>query len=387
MIIYLFCFSITGIFAIINDYSFQKKQKILSILTAFLVIFIPALLAGLRSYSIGTDVNGYVRSSFELAQSFTSLKNWLGMSGVAGYITQNLERGFLFIEYFATKISADPHFFLFLIAFIEDLFIYLGLFKLRNECNIFIGEMIFLFTQYNSFFNMVRQGLAMSICLFAVSILLADEKNKYVKFIIWNLIAAQFHGTVIIISLIYLGLYLFFKDSTQDNKSLTIKQILFVFVLLLMVVAFIPVVKFIINVGILPGHYMEYFSGGSAFQLYKISFWGLLIYSCGYIVFIQANKYLKNTKNFFIAVASIDIVFMIMSNVSLYLYRLAMYFLMVRIFSLSQRTLYSMDSSRNIYNNPYLLWTETMISIILYFAYFIVKLNWHQTVPFMFMNN
>ncbi|NRO03035.1 hypothetical protein IMAU30109_01997 [Lactobacillus helveticus] len=382
MIAYFVCFGITGVFAAVNDYSLQKKEKILAIVTAFFVVIIPAILAGIRSYDIGTDVNGYVRSSFELAVNFSSLKAWLDMSGAVGFITQNLEKGFLLVEYISTKISKDTHFFLFLVAFIENLFIYLGLFKLRNKCNVFIGEMVFLFTQYNSFFNMMRQGIAMSICLFALSILLANDDKKYIKFFVWSFIAFQFHGTAII-SLLFLIVYLVFKN---QNKALLLKQTLFLFSLLIIVISFITLVNYMVNIGVLPEHYLEYFSGGAAFQLYKISIFGILIYSCSYIILCQANKYLGKQKNIFMAMAIIDVVFMTMSNISFYLYRLATYFLLVRIFSLSQRSLYQMDTSRNIYDNPYVLYIETLISVILYFVYFIVKLNWHQTVPYMFMN-
>lgn len=379
---YLICFSITGIFALINEYSIQKKQRVIILFSAFFVIIVPAILAGMRSYYIGTDTNFYVVPSFNLARGFSSLTDWISVFGAPG-ITQNLERGFLLLIYFASRISTNAHIVLFLIALIEDIFVYLSLYKLRKHCNIFMGEMVFLLTLYNALFNMVRQGIAMAICLYAVAILLSNEKNKYLKFLLWIIIASQFHGTAII-SLLILVIYLLFKNVQEGH---TIRKIGLLVIMVLIVTMFVSSVQYLTSIGLIPMHYLEYLNGGAAYSNSKVSAIGLIIYSSSYLVLISGRKYLGNNAMFFIAIAFMDLGFMFMTNMSFYLYRIAYYFLFIRVFSLSQRTLYKMQPYRNIWNNSYVLWGESLFSVLMYFVYFILVSNWHETIPYIFMNN
>lgn len=382
MIPYLICFSLTGIFAFVNDYSLQKQRKILVVLSALCVIMIPAILAGFRNYMIGTDTNFYVVPTFNLARNYTSLSDWISAFGIPG-ITQNLEHGFLLLIYFVSRISSDAHIALFVIALIEEVFVYLAIYKLRSQCNIFIGEVIFLLTLYNAFYNMVRQGIAMSICLYALAVLISDDKKKYLKFFLWIIIAMQFHGSAII-SVLFFVLYILFRDAKESD---ILKKLGLVLLLIILVAAFVSVVEYMVNAGLIPMHYLQYLKGGSAYSSAKISLLGLIIYSSSYIVLLAGRKYLGNNGSLYIAIACMDIGFILLSNVSFYLYRIAAYFLFVRVFSLSQRSLYRIDSQRNIWNNPYVLYSETLITTILYFVYFILVSNWHQTIPYIFMNN
>ncbi|WP_242367902.1 EpsG family protein [Lactobacillus intestinalis] len=381
MIVYLLCFLVTGIFALINEHALKNNYRILALITTFLVLIIPAIVAGVRSYDIGTDVNFYVKKSIDLATNFSAVKNWFAASSIPGYITQSQEKGYLLLEYVSTRIVPNTHFFLFLVALIENIFIYLSLYKLKNNCSIFMGELIFLFTQYNSFYNMVRQGIAISICLFAVSILVSKESKKYLKFILWIMIAFQFHRTAII-ALIFLGIYIVL----EKNFSI-LKQTILIFILLGIMLSLVPVTQYAINIGIFPARYLEYFSGGLAYNSGKISIIGIGIYSCGYLVLFQGMKYLGPNKNFYLVAALMDIGLILMTNISFYLFRLSSYFLIIRVLSMSQKTLYKLEPDRKIYNNSILLELEAFLSIILYFVYFLGYLNWHQTIPYIFMTD
>ena len=385
MVPYLSCFLITGVFAQINDYSLKKKYKIFTVLTALLVILLPALLAGFRSYEVGTDVNFYVKRGFDLALNFGSVSDWLNLSDIPGYIVTSQEKGYLLLMYIVSRFSTIAHVFLFVVSAIENVMVYLALYKLKSRCSIFMGEIIFLFTQYNSFYNMVRQGIAMSICLFAVAILLSNEKQKYIKFVLWILVAFEFHKTAII-ALVFLGIYMLLKN-TNNN---ILRQAVWMIMLMGIVVCIFPLMNHMIDIGMLPARYLEYFRGGTTYDAsQKMPILGLLIYVSGCLVLFQGFKYLGKDRKFFISIAILDILLINLTNVSFYLYRVASYFLIIRVLSMSQRSLYNLDLTvgRSDYDNPVLLWIESVGSVVIYFMYFIVNLNWHQTIPYMFTNH
>lgn len=381
MTTYLLCFSITTIFAAMNEYTLQKKNKLLIILTAILVIVTPAILAGVRSYEIGTDVNYYVRRTFELSTYYNSINDWLSTVNIPGFITQNQEKGFLILEYLVSRISLNTHFFLFIVAIIENIFVYLALYKLRNNCSIIMGEIIFLFTQYNSFYNMVRQGIAMSICLFAVALLLSNGSRNKLKFLFWILVAIQFHSTAIV-SLVFILIYYVFKN----EKSSVLKQSLLVIILLIFIVSLVPLTQYAVRIGIFPDRYLEYFNGGTAYNIGRISVFGIVVYWSGAVVLFQGARHLGKNQDFYIAVTIIDMLLILLTNVSFYLFRVSAYFLIIRILSMSQKSLYNSNSDRKFYENAQLLCIESIFSVVLYFLYFIVYLNWHQTIPYIFMN-
>lgn len=381
---YIICFLITGIFAMANDYYLKKRAKLLVIITAIFIILIPAILAGVRSYSIGTDVNFYVLPSFNLARNFHFINDWIGTFNNPMYPTGRMEKGFLLLVYLISRISTDGHFLLFVIAIIIDSFVYFSLYRLRNICSVFIGEVVFLFTQYNASFNMARQSISMGICLYAFSILLANENKKYIRFIIWIIIAMQFH-TAAVISFSYLLIYMILGK--QNKISLFKKNILIICVILL-ILLFVPAVQYLVNIGVLNSHYLDYLTGdASGTTAGSISVLSLLVYSSGYIPLLVGVKYLGKYKNIFVLMAIMDVAFMGLAMISFYLYRIAAYFMIIRIVSLSQKSLYSLNSRDSIYTNPYILWLGTIILCVMYFVYFIFLLNWHQTIPFIFMNN
>ncbi len=381
---YIICFLMTGIFAMANDHFLKKKAKSLVIITAIFIIIIPAILAGVRSYSIGTDVNFYVLPSFNLATNFHSINDWIGTFNNPMYPTGRMEKGFLLLVYLISRISTDGHFLLFVIATIIDFFIYFSLYQLRTICSVFIGEVVFLFTQYNASFNMARQSISMAICLYAFSILLTNQNKKYMKFFIWVIIAMQFH-TAAVLSIFYLLIYIILRK--QNSMSLLKKSSL-VIGLMLLVLLFVPTVQYLVKIGILNAHYLDYLSSDvSGAAAGSISILSLLIYSSGYIPLILGAKYLDKYKNIFILMAIMDVAFMGLATVSFYLYRIAAYFMIIRVVSLSQKSLYSLKPQDSILTNPYVLWVGTIILYVMYFVYFTVLLNWHQTFPFIFMNN
>lgn len=380
--IYALCFVLTEVMALVNEYAIKKKIKFLIILSACCIIMIPAIVAGIRDYSIGTDVNFYVRRSFDLAGNFSTLKDWLSFSNLPNTPVTGMEKGFLVLVFLTSRISGNAHFLLFFISLIIGFFIYLSLYKMKKSSSIFLGELVFLLTLYNASFNMVRQSIAMAISLFALSLLLTSNKNKYMKFLIWILIAISFHG-IAIITLIFLVMYEVFKKAKYVEWK---KQIAFIILSILILVFFGKIVEFAINNGIINSRYAGYVSGGTAQMTNIMPRLGIIIYVIGAIPIFVGVNYLGKYKNIFLTIAVLDIAMIILSISSFYLYRISSYYFMVRILSLSQKSLYEESDNKNRLINPNVLLMWTIFSSILYFVYFIVIHNWHQTVPYIFMS-
>ena len=97
----------------------KKKNKKLIIFFSFLAIFFPALLAGLRASSIGTDVNYYMLDNFKVAGYTTSFKKYMSMI----YAKEPL---YLVIVFTIKKIFDNQQVLLFTFSFLTILCVYLG---------------------------------------------------------------------------------------------------------------------------------------------------------------------------------------------------------------------------------------------------------------------
>ena len=163
MTAYIVTFLVTLFFSYIDERNLlkEKPNRLKHIIMVAFIIMLPAVLAGLRDYSIGTDVQIYAKSVFENAVRSSSVNSVLERYS-------ELEPGFLMLAFIVSRITSSVHFFLFSIAFIIQLFVYLALYRTRNYCSIFMGESVYLFLIYNASLNMMRQTIAMAILLFAL---------------------------------------------------------------------------------------------------------------------------------------------------------------------------------------------------------------------------
>lgn len=155
-----------------------------------LSLLIPILLASLR-FSVGTDYNTYV-----------SLYNNLSSLSLAEFINADstLEITFFALAKLSAFITGDPTFFFAVSSFITMLFFYLGLKRLNIKHKALV-YFLFLLIIFPLTLNLVRQGIAISICFYAFTFMIERRPWQY---ILWVLVAGLFHTTAFLLLPIYL---------------------------------------------------------------------------------------------------------------------------------------------------------------------------------------
>lgn len=379
---YLLCFCLTGLFSKVNEEYIRRDRKTAIFITAVIVILIPAIFAGVRDYTIGTDTNSYIRPMFERIHETVSLSDYLNLAQ-NNKTLQSLDIGYNFFNFLISRISSSPHFFMFCAAAFIGIFTYISLYLLRNTCSIFAGEMIFLLTQYNASFNMVRQSMAMSMCLLAAALLTKKVSYKYIKFAIVVVLAMQFHSSAII-AFAYLIPYWLFEKNDLD-LTLFFKIALFIILVTAVVAGISYVTRFFVNIGVLGSKYSDYFDAGLSITT-RYSMIGKIIYVFPIIYLFIGSYLLSEHKRFFLAIGFMDVMLFMLTDFSFYLYRISSYFLFYRVISLSSYELYYRESG-NKAKIPlqYGLRVAVSIAFILFWTYFIVIRNSHATYPYIFM--
>lgn len=135
---------------------------------------------------------------------------------------RNIEKGFIAIVKMA-KLLGNYKWMFFLSALVTSIFAWLSI--IRKDINYFVAFLIFFICVYAISFNVVRQGIAVSIMMFAIVQL---ENSKYKYFILLTILASLFHSTAVIAGIAY-----FFLKIIQNFKKgyivLAILSIGFVF--------------------------------------------------------------------------------------------------------------------------------------------------------------
>lgn len=375
---YFVCFGLTGLIAYYNEKKCQWNIKT-PILSAFLVIFIPALLAGLRDFSVGTDTKNVIRTAVNLASNVDSFRSFLVFSRTNA-LFQRFDIGYSVFIFILAKIFQNPQIVMFVISFLTGFFVYISLYKMRYECSILMGELVYLFTQYNASYNMIRQSLAMAMGLWAIAIVLNKDRKRYLKACIIILIAMPIHSSAFL-SFIPILVYAFY--SKQEGLSF-FKNAIFIIALIVVVTSATSIVTFLVNHGLLNERYSHYFTEGQISA--NFSGMGIIIYFLPYVFLLFGLPLISNNKKFYIATSLVELACFSLTNISFYLYRVASYMMFLRILSFSQHDMYSISPNcKAKIPLQYGLWVGEFLSLIIYFTYFIGYCNLHETVPYVFM--
>lgn len=173
-----------------------------------------ALIAGLRGYDVGWDTRNYV-------WFFSRVTNY----DLRFVFTNNfeLEKGYVLLEYFTSKISTNPTA-LFLIIAIFYCFS-VGLFIYKNSKNPILSYVIFISMGFYTFsMTALRQTVAIGIILFSFEFI---KKRKFIPFLLLVLLASTFHYS----ALVFLPFYFIgYKKFTRPYVLLTLSTIPLVFV-------------------------------------------------------------------------------------------------------------------------------------------------------------
>lgn len=213
----------------------------------FIAVLLVSILAGLRDYSIGTDIKTYGNDLFYYARNV----------GLLQFIheAKNIEPMYIALVKISASLSSEPHMLYFLTGLIIYGFIMMSFVRLGRKMPITLSWLGFLMLLYGDTYNAMRQSLAISIGLYAFTY--AVEK-KYLRAAVWFAIAFLFHNTAIIMLMTYLIYYIL-----QLNNKWYIK-ILLIIATILGVVFFNTILDLLIGRGILDTKMSRYYIAESS---------------------------------------------------------------------------------------------------------------------------
>lgn len=298
--------------------------------SAFLCISVltVSLLAGMRGYSVGTDINSYVLSLFSGAKRFDS---------VIAYIktVTHIEPLYLALTYVSAQFSKEPHLLLFLTGLITYSFMMAFLTKMKKQIPLTMAWLGFLCLLYGDTYNAMRQALAIAIGMMGFYYATVNKKKT---FVIYTFIAFLFHSTAVI----FFGIY-FIYVLLQRYDSLWSKVAICA-ATIVVVAGFNEILQALMKYGILNSKFARYYiSGASAISVNAV----LIRIPFLFLILIENRKFhlgthkqagieafeKKGESDFYIMMVVLEMFTVLLSAFLPSLYRISLYFIPFRFMS------------------------------------------------------
>ena len=167
----------------------NRSNKLVKAFFLCLAVLLPSVLGGLRSEYVGTDNELYKLEFLEVAS----------ISSFSDVLTIEEEFLYLVLEFLISRFTTDYHWVCFATELITMIFITAGIKNFKDHIPVGMGMLIYLFCYYCNMLNLVRQGVALAICFYALKYAFEKHWAKYCFFV---LIAVLFHSTAYIALLI-----------------------------------------------------------------------------------------------------------------------------------------------------------------------------------------
>ncbi|MGL4570197.1 MAG: EpsG family protein [Clostridium sp.] len=324
--------------------------KILFLLVSFFILFIFSA----KRYGIGTDYKLYHDMYYEIAN--------IGNLKQAIISFNYVEPGWVIFNYIVKNIFDNVNYIFSISSFVTIGLVYLFLYKVKDKVNMGLGVFLFITLYYNQSYNLIRQFLAMSICLFGYKYI---ERRNLKKFIITIIIACCFHFSAIIFLPIYL-----LVDKLDKIKF--IRFYLFA-TLFLGMIFYNKILYFVIKITGLT-KYSVYYTNGV-----NVSFADIVLkFTIVFFIVINLKK-LKKEDVFIYKLSTVYFIGVILSFTSFFapfIGRISYYFEMSLILIIPRIIkLYSKEEK------PIIYYCITIFFYVYYF-YFYMYLNYGQTNPY-----
>lgn len=190
MIVYYLIFLLSSV-CIYNGEKKSDDSKMGKLLCMSAVL-IPALLAGMRAESVGTDTGGYVKAIHQLCRKNIDWKMIVG--------SYQCEIGYYFINYLVTRVSDSFQLLLFVIQILILTPVLLACKDNHDLAEAHLSYLFFLILFFNRSLNTCRQSLAIAFCVYSVKYI---RQEKFVKFLLCIFIAASMHKIAFIFGAMY----------------------------------------------------------------------------------------------------------------------------------------------------------------------------------------
>lgn len=362
MVSYLVYFLFSTALIALSEFSLRRNKKTLAIFLGFAAVLTLSIMAGIRSYDVGTDIDFYILPFYRRAQIYSASFQSLWSANI-----ENVEVLFLILEYISANVFHSPHFVMFVLSLLTNGFVYKGIIKQRERMSVTFAWLTYCLIYFNRSLNMMRQSVSVAILFYLFSDL---EKLNLKRVIFFSAFAGLFH----ISGLIGIFFYVAYLMICQRKHIGGLRQILFLLFLLLPIV--MPtVIRTIIGFGFLNQRYNIYLESQADTAVGNLIFRLLCLVS--YALLCYRTKSNDKSQNYFLLYVGIMNTLFIVNNSQIFI-RLRAYF---EIYSLiyipSGLRVYSKKSSTRI-----LVTVLTVIMMTVYWYYIYIFLNSGETYPY-----
>lgn len=369
--IYLVCFALSVFFAYLAK---KAQNRINFIVFSILSIAVTTLLAGLRDITIGIDTSNYYVNTWSKALILREYSLWeylqLYIVGSRGRV----EVLFALLVGIVARITADYQVFLTLVHLIIVSCVYIGAFRMRKHAEPDFVMLLFYLLYYNYSLNISRQYIAMAIVFAAVADI---ERGKFFRYIVFTLIAFLFHNTGII-GLAPMLVYLILYPRNQMKNVTMLRKITACVIIVGAVFAFVPMVRVLINMGILSRKYLYYLNSDQT-SSYKLVFVFLFTEIIGVAIFWRNFQKYDRIANFFLFCSISFVLLYELATMIAYGKRVAAYFSLLNIVSLG-----ILEKCPRLAGNKIIVRTGIVVVLLIYWIYVFFLRNASETVPYIF---
>jgi hypothetical protein len=229
MIYYLVCFSSSLLLLWFGQKIRHGQCEPFRWLVYGIALLIPAILAGVRDWSVGGDVLNYAYPVFKEACVIphiggfsTMYEGWIGT-------------GYLWLNFALSQATSNFNVILFFIILIEIIFVFFAIYQWRDKFPIWLGMLVFYAFFFNLSLNVIRQCLALSIAFFGIKYIF---ERKFLFFAFWVLLGYLFHNSAIIV-LAYYPLF-WYANKYTSKKSILLLSVIFLSLIIFSNQIFIP---------------------------------------------------------------------------------------------------------------------------------------------------
>ena len=173
----------------------KYKNKYITRILVILALLIPSIIAGIRDYTIGTDVLLYGNSWFEKAADYDSMYRYLVKAK-----EYSIGVGYAAINFIVSRFSSSPHMFYFVYEFLQLTVLYAAIKPYKDKLSVSFAFLIYYFLFFNNSLNILRQTMAIILVLYSYGF---ARNKKIVGFCITIVVAYSFHSSAIVGLAIY----------------------------------------------------------------------------------------------------------------------------------------------------------------------------------------
>ena len=259
----------------------RSKNKVLFYIFSIVSILLPALLAGFRDDTIGTDINVYVVNIFNKALISHNIQDF--------FSDYTLEPIYGFLNYGISRITSDLFGILFAIELFILINIYWALSNLKKHLSITFGLFLYYFILYNESLNLMRQTMALSLCFLSFSFFITNRKKAAIIALTLALCSHSTSTTFII--------PLFLLYYIRKKQVVKLNSLIYIYVISLPMIFLLYdfILSYIMSIGLLSSKFEMYLSNNTSTVVSTISiFTNIILLILSFYLYNLSSTYKCN---------------------------------------------------------------------------------------------